>query len=213
MRAHTYASQRDGPDGPTGGDSAPAAWVSQARPAKAGGCFGAEKSIAALQRCMQHGGGGRKNLLSHCSNSKYSRQIAWHNACGEKADEDANHRRHSSDLESLVTVASALSLFALIRRGGDVGRSARHSPKSPAQPGSDARSPSVEETAPIPWEAGENAETSRRYWLWLDHTIVALWIILLLSIIGLLVIDGGVVMAQLDGIVHVGTHAANHERP
>ncbi|MDQ6916678.1 MAG: hypothetical protein M3023_02550 [Pseudomonadota bacterium] len=124
----------------------------------------------------------------------------------EKSIDDVTlHCVRPANIENDLSVAAALSLLAWLKPGRGATRRARDK-RNPRGRASNAQPPR-NEPAPISSHRDASAETTRRYWLWLDHAVVGLWIILLLSIIACLVVDGGVVMARLDGFDFVATHS------
>lgn len=93
-----------------------------------------------------------------------------------------------------MSLAAALSLLASLK-----SRS-RQPPRERKQLGPRVAmqgAPPAHSQRPLP-ERSRNTRT--RYWRWLDHAIVGLWIAVLLSTLAYALVDGEEVMAQLDSL-------------
>lgn len=102
-------------------------------------------------------------------------------------------------LEDYGSLGAALSLLASLK-SGRVG-----SPRARKQRDSDATGGDAPESASQ--RHSPRDERGARYWRWLDHAIVGLWIATLISIIGYALVEGENVMAQLDGLDLVATYS------
>ena len=115
----------------------------------------------------------------------------WHGACAGQGDLTG-----ADTIESFARLAGALSLLASFKigRGSGWTRARQRLARSTCFRTRRAQTRRASASVPVPFER------SRRYRDRLSALIVALWIALLLSIVGYAAIDGEAGMAQLETI-------------
>jgi hypothetical protein len=114
------------------------------------------------------------------------------------------YRIHAPKIDNSVNLAGALSQIASFKPRRDALQRALEKCRSEDDPQAASNADLLPSALA---EAHADESSHKRRWLWLDHAVVALWIMVLLSIVAYAVIEGETVMAALDGLDLVATYS------